>query len=359
MKLALVIYGSLETVSGGYLYDRKLVEYLRAQGDSVEIISLPWQNYARHLLHGWDAHLAARLHRLDVELILQDELNHPSLFRLNRSLQPPLVSIVHHLRSSEQHARLWMPLYRWVERQYLNSVQAYIFNSETTRAVVQGLVGGGRPFVVATPAGDQFGGGLPSAVIAARCAQPGPLRLLFVGNLIPRKGLHTLLTALSMLPRQDWTLKIVGNLQVDGRYTAALRRQVAREGMEAQVTFCGSLPSEELAALWREQQVLISPSQYEGFGIVYLEGMGFGLPAIGSTDGAAGEIIRDAVDGYLVPPGDAGLLAARLAVLCADRARLRAMSLAARRRFDDFDGWAASAARIRAFLVGLAAHAGG
>ena len=49
MKLGLVIYGSLDTVSGGYLYDRKLAEYLRAQGDEVEIISLPWRSYAAHL----------------------------------------------------------------------------------------------------------------------------------------------------------------------------------------------------------------------------------------------------------------------------------------------------------------------
>ena len=49
MKIGFVIYGSLDTLSGGYLYDRKLVEYLRAQGDTVEIISLPWRNYAAHL----------------------------------------------------------------------------------------------------------------------------------------------------------------------------------------------------------------------------------------------------------------------------------------------------------------------
>jgi len=49
MKLGFTIYGSLETLSGGYLYDRKLVEYLRSQGDAVEIISLPWRNYTAHL----------------------------------------------------------------------------------------------------------------------------------------------------------------------------------------------------------------------------------------------------------------------------------------------------------------------
>ena len=49
MRVGLIIYGSLEILSGGYLYDRKLVEALEAHGDEVEIIGLPWRNYARHL----------------------------------------------------------------------------------------------------------------------------------------------------------------------------------------------------------------------------------------------------------------------------------------------------------------------
>ena len=50
MRIGLVIYGSLDTISGGYLYDRKLVEFLLHHGDQVEIISLPWRDYTRHLM---------------------------------------------------------------------------------------------------------------------------------------------------------------------------------------------------------------------------------------------------------------------------------------------------------------------
>src|SRR5512137_1397143 len=98
MKIGLLIYGSLETLSGGYLYDRLLVEYLRAQGDTVEIISLPWRNYAAHLGDNFRFRLPPGL-----ELLIQDELNHPSLVGANLGKHTyPVISLVHHLRCSEQ-----------------------------------------------------------------------------------------------------------------------------------------------------------------------------------------------------------------------------------------------------------------
>src|SRR5512139_3888486 len=104
MHIGLIIYGSLDTLSGGYLYDRKLVEYLRSQRDTVEIISLPWRSYGAHLTDNlWfrlPGHGANRSKKFDI--LIQDELNHPSLLFANRRRHPyPVISLVHHLRSSE------------------------------------------------------------------------------------------------------------------------------------------------------------------------------------------------------------------------------------------------------------------
>ena len=97
MKIGLVIYGSIDTLSGGYMYDRMLVEHLRAQGDTVEIISLPWRNYAAHLTDNFTFKLPPNL-----DILIQDELNHPSLIGANREKHPyPVISLVHHLRCSE------------------------------------------------------------------------------------------------------------------------------------------------------------------------------------------------------------------------------------------------------------------
>jgi glycosyltransferase involved in cell wall biosynthesis len=356
MRFGLIIYGSLETISGGYLYDRKLVEYLRRQGDQVQVISLPWRGYARHLLDNFSEALRRRLVKSDFDVLLQDELNHPSLFGLNRRLKSalpyPVFSIVHHLRCSEFRPAWQNRLYRRVESSYLHSVDGYIFNSQTTRQAVHRLDPKlvDRPYVVAYPAGDHIAPTITEAEIAQRAVEPGALRLLFVGNLIPRKGLHTLLDALQHIPEDACELSVVGSQAVDPIYAQAIRRQIDQAGLAGRVRLLGALSQEELVDLLRSHQVLVVPSSYEGYGIVYLEGMGFGLPAIGATAGAAGEIITHEIDGYLIPPQASQALAEHLVGLSRDRLRLREMSLAARRRYQAQPTWNQTAGQIRGFL---------
>jgi glycosyltransferase involved in cell wall biosynthesis len=360
MRIALVIYGSLETISGGYLYDRKLVEHLRRQGEEVEVVSLPWRSYASHLADNLSAELARRLARLDVDILLQDELNHPSLFGLNRRIRQdtqghklPIAAIVHHLRCSELHPASLLPLYRWVERSYLLSLDGLIYNSQTTRQSVARLTGQQTPGVIAYPAGDQFQPQIDPAQIRTRALEPGPLRVLFVGNLIRRKGVDLLLAALSRMPPGAATLTVVGGSSSDPAYARSLRRQAAASDLSRWVTFLGPLQGAQLAAQYRMHQVLAVPSSYEGFGIAYLEGMGFGLPAVATDRGAAGEVITHGENGFRVPPGDVDALRDVLHRLAEHRETLAAMGLAARQRFLRHPTWEQTGAVIHAYLKGM------
>lgn len=353
MNYGLVIYDSLETVSGGYLYDRKLVEHLRQQGEQVEIISLPWRNYGRHLLDNFSADLYQRLKEGKYDVLLQDELNHPSLFWLNGRLRPrpyPIISIIHHLRCSERRPSWQNQLYRWVERRYLRSVDGFIFNSATTQQAVEQLAGGGRPSVVAHPAGDRFGQQMTEAAVRQRANQPGPLRLLFVGNLIPRKGLEVVLRAVALLPADSWRLDVVGSLAADDAYTTYIQRLIQQFAFGNQVVLHGLLDDQALGKLLQTSHLLVVPSSYEGFGIVYLEGMGFGLPAIATTAGAASEIISDGRNGFLIAEGAAQTLAQRLALLSDDRQRLAQMGTAALQRYQTHPTWEQSMVNIHRFL---------
>ena len=349
MNIGLTLYGSLDERSGGFRYDRKLVAGLRAEGDTVEVIELPWQAYPRGLLDNCSRRFRSRL-EADVDVMLQDELAHPSLFRTNRHLPYPVVSIVHHLRSSE-HRRL-APLYRRIEAQYLDTVDAVVCNSGATRRTVTGT-GGLRPeeTVVAPPAGDRFDPDLSHAYIETR-ARESPLRLVFVGNVIPRKGLSTLVSGLSRV-EADWKLTVVGK-PVDGRYQDRVQRKGRRAGIDDRIHLAGELSDSELAALLRQSHVLAVPSRYEGFGIVYLEAMSFGLPPIATSAGGPNEFVTDGETGFLVDPGDTTTVSRAVEKLATDRELLVEMGQAARRRYERQPGWPVTIGRVREGLIDVA-----
>jgi glycosyltransferase involved in cell wall biosynthesis len=357
LRIGLVIYGDLNTVTGGFIYDRRVVEYLRDQGDSVEIFSLPWQTYGRCLLHNLSRDFQRTLIATPLDVLIQDELNHPSLVWLNRKLREqtrfPIVSVVHHLRSKEMRPAWQNRLYRWIERNYLLTCDGFIFNGETTRATVEELIGPCQSFVLAPPAPNITGPRPSEDEIRKRSFAAGPLRVIFVGSLIPRKELHTLIRGLASVPHDLWRLEVVGSADYDRSYADRIERLIGKEQVSDNVTMRGQIGATELAQLLLKSHVLAVPSSYEGFGFVYLEGMGFGLPAIGSTDGAAHETISHGRNGFLVAPGRPDQVATHVRHLSQDRERLMQMSVAALERYEQAPTWERTGAAIREFLLDL------
>ncbi len=347
MHVGLTLYGTLDEQSGGFRYDRKLVEELRKAGDTVRVVELPWRTYPRGLLESVSTSIRDRL-AVDVDVMLQDELAHPSLVGVNRGLPYPVVSVVHHLRSSEP--RRLRPLYRAVERRYLGTVDGAVCNSHATAGAVQNT--GGPPperLLVAGPAGDRFDPDVDGSEITDR-AHEEPLKVAFVGNIEPRKGLDTLVDGLARV-EEPWELTAAGS-HADESYVQSVERRIDATDSEA-VRLPGRLPDRELVATLRRSHVLAVPSRYEGFGIVYLEGMSFGLPAIATTAGGATEVVTDGETGYLVDPDDPAGVARALSTLAGDRDRLARMGRAARRRYEAQPGWEETAADVATFLAGV------
>lgn len=355
MRIGVIICGNLDMGSGGFLYDRKLVEYLRLRGDEVEVVALPWYGYARSLTLNLSREVPNRLRRLAPDLLIEDELAHPSLFFSNRAIRReipvPIVSLVHHLRSSEARPRRLNHWYARVERIYLRSVDSFICNSHDTAERVARLAGGNRPFVVATPGRDRFGQvGIDPSRVMMRAHQEGALRIVFLGNVIRRKGLHTLVSALALLRSSSWRLFVAGRLDVDPDYVRSVERQVEDAGLAQQVAFLGSLPDGKVASLLEESHVLAVPSSHEGYGIVYVEAMGFGLPVIAGSHGGAREIVDHGINGLLVSPGDAKGIAEHIRDLVKDRGTLAAMGSAALERFEALPTWEDTGRAVYEFI---------
>jgi glycosyltransferase involved in cell wall biosynthesis len=220
------------------------------------------------------------------------------------------------------------------------------------------MLGASTEGVVAHPAGDHLAPKISPDEIARRAHQETPLRLLFVGNLIPRKGLHVLLCAMASIPEVPCTLTIVGGDHLDLAYARSTRQMANQKGLKGRVVFRGELPELALRAAMRIHHLLVMPSIYEGFGIVYLEAMGFGMPPIGSRSGGAQEIVTEDEDGFLIAPGDQNALAGVIAALEGDRDRLAALGIAARARYERHPTWQETGRRIRSFLQTVQAYRG-
>ncbi len=156
----------------------------------------------------------------------------------------------------------------------------------------------------------------------------------YVGRLVPEKGVHILLQAVALLASRgitNWRLDIVGN----GPERAALERLAATLGLRERVTFNGQLPSAEIAAFYRQLDVLVLPSLTrpnwkEQFGRVLVEAMACGVVPVGSDSGAIPDVIGDA--GLIVPEGDAAALADALRYLIDNDPQRRELARKGRER---------------------------
>ncbi|ELZ98646.1 glycosyltransferase family 4 protein [Haloferax sulfurifontis] len=356
MRVALVVYGPLDGRSGGYRYDTELVRGLRAAGDDVTVVSLPERPYRKRFRDNLTA--VRRLRDLDADVLLQDELCHPSLVGPNALLADdvPVVSVVHHLHSLERFRWWRRRARRAVERRYLRSADAFVFNSETTKRTVAAVTDP-DPSVVAYPAGDRFssfGAPLGADEIRARAAD-GALRIVTVCNLEPRKNVDGLLRGLARV-RGDWELTVVG-AAVDADYADSLSDLAVDRDIDDRVTFAGRLSDADLAAALRASHLFALPSHYEGFGIAAVEAMGFGLPALVSSAGGASELVTHRENGFLVDPTDSAEITDAVSPLCRNRRRLQSLSLSARDRFLAHPTWDETAAAIRSFLCDIVGDA--
>lgn len=368
MRVGLLIFGDINTQSGGYLYDRQLVAYLRAQGDTVEIISLPPRTYVGNLRR---TTIPAALAALKLDILIQDELVYPRMFNLNAKLQAhlncPSVALIHLLDCSRPQGRGRRYLARWAERQYLRSVDGVILNSRNTHRLVNNLLQSKMPpYVIAVPAADHQMGARAAGDGVETCAPktsaapatkrsiastPARLKILYVGNVIHQKGLHVLLKGLEHTKRDHMHLTIAGRLDMEPRYVKHIRRIIRRKNLEHMVHFAGSLSSSALATCYQKHDVLVLPSVNEAYGIVYIEAQRYGLPVIGTVAGGAREIIQPGINGYLIEPGDSKTLCALLTLLHNDRAHLNMLSAKAQRYYRHHPRWEDSCAMIRAFLL--------
>ena len=111
----------------------------------------------------------------------------------------------------------------------------------------------------------------------------GPLQLLAVGSIVPRKGYDVLVQALAILRDRDWHLTIIGAHDRAPRTTHDLAVQIAAAGLEDRILLAGAVDDTTLAAAYGRADLFVMPSLFEGYGMVLTEALARGLPIVCTT----------------------------------------------------------------------------
>lgn len=342
-SVVFLVPGDLGSPTGGYAYDRHIIEGLRDAGWTVEVAALgdgfPWPDAATLD----DA--AARIAGLpDGSRVVADGLAFGVLPEIaeRHARRLAWVALVHHPLALEtgldeaQRHRLFDS-----ERRALASARRVIVTSHATARALQDYAVPPERIRVVEPG--------TSPVPYERRKSTADLSLLCVATLTPRKGHGVLIDALAGLQDRPWTLHCVGSLARSPDTVHALRGAIAAHGMAQRVHLHGEVDADRLALHYAQADAFVLPSFHEGYGMALAEAMAHGLPIVSTTAGAIPSTVP-AGAGALVPPGDVPALRAALARLMDDAAWRDSLARGARAAGARLPSWDEAAARFEEAL---------
>lgn len=347
-QLHFLLPGPAETVSGGFLYDRRMIGALRRAGLLASLITLPdcFPCPPPAVIAGANDALAALPAG---SWLIVDGLALAPLYERIVGLQDGRVhaiALIHHPLSDEgglsapERVRLFES-----ERRALAGTRHVIVTSATTARRLADFGVEAERITVVPP-------GITRAVATGAQRQrkdDGAVRILSVGSLVPRKGQDVLVQALACVRSLPWQLTLLGPAR-DRRFARRLHGLSRSLGLSARIHFAGSLPPVRLEEAYREADIFALPSRMEGYGIALAEAMAHGVPIVTTPAGAIPEVVP-ATAAAFVPPGEVKPLARALAALIRDPdrrhwLRRRALKAPAARRT-----WATAEAAFVAALV--------
>jgi glycosyltransferase involved in cell wall biosynthesis len=334
VRLALIVPGPIDQVTGGYLFARHIVEELRARGDDVAVIELAGAfPDADATAHDAAARALAALPNGAIAVIDGLGLLGFDACLARETLRLKLIGFIHHALADETGSELdRIAYFRDAERRLLPLLRGAVCPSRNTAEVLIGY-GVAEDRIAITPPGT-------AKPVAARPrdAFRRPLQLLAVATVTPRKGHRVLIEALAGIDRAAWRLDCIGSLTRDLDCVAELRALIARHRLEENVRLLGERRPEQLPRAYDDADLFVLPSYLEGYGMAFAEALSYGLPIIATTGGAIPYTVPERA-GLLVPPGEVAALHDALARAISDRALLARLSDGAQRAGAGLPDW--------------------
>jgi len=325
-RVVFAVPGDLDTPTGGYAYDKRIIQELRALGWDAKVL-----NVGNSFPHpGVQARKAANEMLADVDPavpLIIDGLAYGVMpeagVALGKSHQ--LIALVHHPLAFENGLPADnVKRFHDSEREALRHVRhAIVTSPATARLLASDYDIAMDRITVAKPGNDP--------VPPSRGSGSEAVHLLAVGSIVPRKGYDILVAALAELKDLPWRLSIVGDPTRDAGCSNALDYDIDRFDLRSRIDRLGAVSQQTLATLYDRTDLFVLPSRFEGYGMAFADAIAFGVPVIAARAGAVPETVP-ARAGILVPPDDVASLATALRRLIekpTERGKLRAQARAA------------------------------
>ncbi|MFS2242637.1 glycosyltransferase family 4 protein [Microbacterium sp. OR16] len=341
-RAVFAVPGDLHTVTGGYIYERNLLEGLRDLGRDVAHLALGGSFPEPTPADLAEAATALAAVDREVPLILDGFLVGAMPTAALAKVPAPMVGIVHHPLAHEEgpdDARR-AHLYR-TERDNLALLRGVLVPSPHTARILIGEYGVPAHRVTVARPGTEPPAATPDPS-PGRAGDVAPPLVLAIGIQHPRKGHDVLLRALAHLADVPWRAVIAGTPR-DAEYVAELRRLTARLGLQSRVRLAGAVSSAERDRLYRAADVFALATRYEGYGLVFDEALAHGLPIVSCRTGAVPDTVPPDA-GVLAPPDDPAAFADALRPLLVDHAHRARLAAAAARAGTRLPTWRDTAA---------------
>lgn len=342
--LYFAVPGDINSLTGGYGYDRELIKELKNAGIEVQVLSLS----AEFPVPGSTAlaEASAIFARLpDGALVIADGLAFGVMDEIatRESQRLSIIALCHHPLAletgiNEQQSRLLTIS----ETRALAAAKAVIVTSAMTGRIIA------RDFFVT-----------PEKIILARpgtqqqkfAAGNNPIpQLLTVATLTKRKGHDLLINALARISHLPWHARFIGGLGFDPLWVAHLQQLVQQNNLEQRITFVGNV--DDISAEFFGADVFVLPSYFEGYGMAFAEALSFGLPVIAANAGAVPDLVP-ASAGILIPPGDIDALTKALEQLLTNPDYRQQLQTGAQQTANTLPTWADCANIIIDLIIRL------
>jgi glycosyltransferase involved in cell wall biosynthesis len=322
-------------VSGGDVYDARVIDGLRALGHAVRDVQLPgaWPRPDGTARNALDAALADG----DGPVLLDGLVacGVPDVV-VPHAARRPLAVLVHLPLGVEQ------PDLDAGETEVLRAAGAVIATSPWTARRLEGRV---PRTEIAVPGVD------PAPPAHGTFPTTGAHRLLCLGALTPTKGQDLLVEALAALPEHPWTLDLVGPTGRAPGFVADLQHRIDHHGLTHRVRIPGPRTGVDLDRTWHATDLLVAPSRVETYGMVVTEAFARGIPVVASDVGGLPDTVANG--GVLTPPEDVPALVATLHRWFAERAHRDGLRISASRQRCRLTAWTQTSRRVDEALAAL------